>query len=218
VLLATLLALLMALPSAAQAPTPVTDPQSGFMAWHEMDHIPGEHIEGVLLYAQIPPVGGPHNPVWQDCGFYTQPIYSWHGVHSLEHGAVWITYDPALPADQVARLQPYVDLGHVIVSPYPGLTDPVVASAWGRQVRLTGVDDPRLEQFVTAYRISPENAPEPGAACEGGTTATLVPGDTLQTEPSIVSGTPDQVAAARSSQPPAPATDVDLRNAFNDRD
>ena len=39
------------------------------------------HVEGEVLYEQIPPVGGPHNNAWQNCGFYSEPIYNWHGVH-----------------------------------------------------------------------------------------------------------------------------------------
>jgi hypothetical protein len=43
----------------------------------------------------------------------------------------------------------------------------VVASAWGKQLRLEGADDPDLEQFVRAYQRGPQT-PEPGAACTGG--------------------------------------------------
>ena len=54
-----------------------------------------------------PPVGGAHNPTWQNCmgDVYAAPIANEHAVHSLEHGAVWITYQPGLPADQVDKLQ-----------------------------------------------------------------------------------------------------------------
>ena len=34
---------------------------------------------------------GEHNPVWQNCGFYNKPVRDESAVHSLEHGAVWIT-------------------------------------------------------------------------------------------------------------------------------
>ena len=59
---------------------------------------------------------------------------------------------------------------YIVLSPYPGIDAPVIASAWGEQVKLTGVDDPRLEQFVTKFWRS-SDAPEPGAACTGGVTA-----------------------------------------------
>ena len=127
------------------------------------------HVTTPVKYPQTPPVGGDHNPVWQNCGVYDKPIQNENGVHSLEHGAVWITYQPDLPADQVAKLtavakgQPYV-----LVSPYEGLPAPVVASAWGKQVQLTSASDPRLEQFIRQFEQGPQT-PEPGAACVGGT-------------------------------------------------
>ena len=128
----------------------------------------GQHTDGEVDYAQTPPAGGKHNPVWQNCGFYDEPITDENAVHSLEHGAVWITYSPDLPQDQVEQLR---DLAHsqthVLVSPYPNLPSPVVASAWGKQVSLQSADDPSLGRFVRAYRQGPQT-PEPGAVCTGG--------------------------------------------------
>lgn len=120
-------------------------------------------------YKQVPPVGGDHLSVWQNCGVYSSPIHDGNGVHSLEHGAVWITYQPSLAADQVATLaaaakgQPYV-----LVSPYANLPSPVVATAWGYQVKLPNASDPRLQEFIRTFEQGPQ-APEPGAACVGGT-------------------------------------------------
>jgi len=56
----------------------------------------------------------------------------------------------------------------VLASPYEGLDAPVVASAWGKQLRLRSVDDSELESFIRAYLQGPQT-PEPGAACTGGT-------------------------------------------------
>ena len=64
------------------------------------------------------------------------------------HGAVWITYRPDLPIDQVQTLEALADQGFILVSPYLTLEDPVVASSWGHQLRLESADDPRLEQFI----------------------------------------------------------------------
>jgi hypothetical protein len=126
------------------------------------------HQDGPVTYAQTPPVGGPHNPVWQNCGVYTEPIANENGVHSLEHGAVWITYQPELPADQVQELQRITrQSSYRLLSPYPGLPSPIVASAWGYQIKLDNPDDPRLMQFIQKYEQNPLG-PEPGAACSGG--------------------------------------------------
>jgi Protein of unknown function (DUF3105) len=127
------------------------------------------HVTTPVTYPQVPPVGGNHDPVWQNCGVYDQPIKNENGVHSLEHGAVWITYQPDLPADQVAKLADAAKgQSYVLVSPYDGLPAPVVVSAWGKQVQLTGASDPRLEQFIRTFEQGPQT-PEPGAACIGGT-------------------------------------------------
>jgi hypothetical protein len=132
----------------------------------------GDHTSSDVDYEQSPPAGGPHNPVWQNCGYYDQPIRDENAVHSLEHGAVWITYSPDLPQDQVTELQNIAQSrSYILVSPYPGLDSPVVASAWGKQVALDGASDPDLESFIKAYRIGPQT-PEPGAVCTGGTAAT----------------------------------------------
>jgi Protein of unknown function (DUF3105) len=134
----------------------------------------GRHTTGDVDYAQSPPVGGPHNPVWQNCGYYDKPVRDENAVHSLEHGAVWITYSPDLPQDQVDKLRDIAESqSYILVSPYPDLPSntPVVASAWGKQVSLDGADDPDLESFIQAYRQGPQT-PEPGAVCTGGTSAT----------------------------------------------
>ncbi len=133
-----------------------------------------DHTTETVSYAQTPPVGGDHNPTWLNCGVYTEPVTNELAVHSLEHGAVWVTYDPALAADQVARLEADLPDTYIVLSPYPGLPGPVVASAWGTQLVLTGVDDPRLAEFVKAYRQGPQT-PEPGAACTGGSAGDLPP-------------------------------------------
>ena len=128
-----------------------------------------EHVEGTVSYPQAPPVGGPHNPVWQNCGFYSSPVQNENAVHSMEHGAVWITYQPDLPSDQVEVLRKLAhDNTYVLVSPYPDLPSPVVASAWGKQLQLDSANDPRLEQFVSAFREGPQT-PESDSPCTNGT-------------------------------------------------
>jgi hypothetical protein len=111
-----------------------------------------EHAEGPIDYPQDPPVGGPHAEEWQSCGFYDEPVGNENAVHSLEHGAIWITYQPDLPADQVDILRDLAEQSdYILVSPYPDLPAPVVATAWGKQLRLDSADDPRLQQFIQAY-------------------------------------------------------------------
>jgi hypothetical protein len=127
----------------------------------------GDHTLRSVTYAQVPPHSGDHSPVWQRCGFYSEPVGSEHAVHSMEHGAVWITYLPDLPEDQVNVLHELARAqNHVVVSPFPGLPAPVVVSAWGWQEALDDVDGPQLDELVQAHRNS-DDAPEPGGSCDG---------------------------------------------------
>ena len=140
----------------------------------------GQHVAGPIVYAENPPIGGQHNVVWQNCGIYDAPIHNEHAVHSLEHGAVWITYRSDLPADQVQMLKGVASDDFMLLSPYTGLGSPVVASAWNHQIRLDGAADPRLRRFIDRYKNNPDTTPEFGAPCAGGTSATAT-ADTLQT-------------------------------------
>lgn len=128
-----------------------------------------DHVSGPVTYAQVPPVGGQHSGVWLNCGIYNDPVPNVNAVHDLEHGAVWVTYQPTLPAAQVSALRSLVASFHsyVDLSPYPGLPSPVTASAWGIQLKLDSASDPRLKQFIDTYRQGPQT-PEAGATCTGG--------------------------------------------------
>ncbi len=128
-----------------------------------------EHTAETVKYAQTPPVGGDHNDTPLNCGIYDQPVPSENAVHSLEHGAVWVTYQPDLPQTEVDKLQQLVrGHSHLLLSPYPDLPQPVVASGWGVQLQVPGADDPRLARFLKKYEQGPQT-PERGAVCSGGT-------------------------------------------------
>ncbi len=123
------------------------------------------HVEGLVDYEMTPPAAGPHNPTWLNCGIYEEEVPAEYVVHSLEHSAVWVTYDPEqVSGGDLDALRGEMPSSYIILSPFPGLDAPVVASAWGVQVALDGVDDPRLNEFIIKYRLS-EDAPEPGALC-----------------------------------------------------
>jgi Protein of unknown function (DUF3105) len=127
-----------------------------------------DHVSGAVSYPQTPPAGGQHSGVWQNCGVYSAPVANENAVHSLEHGAMWITYQPTLPADQLALVKAAVaGMPYALVSPYPGLPSPVVATVWGQQLKLPTAGDPRLKTFIDMFK-SGLRAPEPGGECTGG--------------------------------------------------
>lgn len=117
---------------------------------------------------ELPPVGGIHSGVWQNCGIYTEPIDSKNAIHSMEHGAVWVTYQPDLPAGEVETLQDVVrGERYVLLTPYPDLKSPVVLTAWGVQLELDSTGDARIPEFINRYQQGPQT-PELGATCQDG--------------------------------------------------
>jgi hypothetical protein len=133
------------------------------------------HTDNPVSYPdqkQVPPVGGEHNGNAESCQVYTQPIANEHAVHSLEHGAVWVTYNPdTLPAADVAKLKALVNGDpYRMMSPYPGLKSPISLQAWGEQLFVDKVTDSRIQRFLDLFTSGPQS-PERGSACQG-TTAT----------------------------------------------
>lgn len=127
-----------------------------------------DHVENPE-YEADPPSGGPHHPVWLNCGFYGTEVPNRHAVHTLEHGVVWFAHDPDLPEAGVEALRDLYESqpDRVVVSPYPGLDAPVVAVAWERRLEVDSADDPRLGEFLDTF-VNGAQAPEPRAACTGG--------------------------------------------------
>lgn len=124
-----------------------------------------DHVQGEVAYDENPPVGGKHAQVWAACNgnVYDQPVVKEQGVHALEHGAVWITYQPSLSTDQIEALKKKVR-GYTLMSPLAEQDAPVILTAWNNQLRLQSADDPRIDQFLGKFRQGPQT-PEPGATC-----------------------------------------------------
>lgn len=132
--------------------------------------VAGNQHDGTLsiAYEALPPYGGVHNPAWQNCGVYDEPIPPENAIHSLEHGAVWITYQTDLPAEDVEYLREFArGQSHMIVSPYPNQESTVVLTAWGLQLEVDELPDDRIERFVRRYQQGPQT-PERGATCSQG--------------------------------------------------
>jgi hypothetical protein len=126
-----------------------------------------DHVEGTVQYEQTPPAGGPHNAVWLNCGIYTEPQTNENAVHSLEHGAVWVTYDPeVVSGEELDTLRAQLPSSYVILSPYEGMDTPIALSAWNAQLKLDSASDERIPTFFEEYWRS-QNVPEPNAICSG---------------------------------------------------
>ncbi len=128
-----------------------------------------DHVKVVpTATGDLPPVFGAHLAPWQNCGIYDQPVELGSALHSMEHGAVWLTYRPELPKEQVTELQNLVrGHGYVLMSPYLPQKSDVVLTAWGIQLVIDSVPDERVARFIAFYENGPQNY-EPGAPCSGG--------------------------------------------------
>jgi hypothetical protein len=132
------------------------------------NHVDPTPVDYKALYGMDPPAGGNHWAEWLNCGVYDQPQQNERAVHDMEHGAVWITYDPSKVTEaQVTAMVAKLPSTYLTVSPYPNLPAPVVASAWGAQVKLKNTTDARIASFVKLFWRSAD-APEPTSPCTGG--------------------------------------------------
>ncbi|MFI8092535.1 DUF3105 domain-containing protein [Streptomyces sp. NPDC086080] len=128
------------------------------------------HVTKAVDYPVAPPVGGDHNPAWMNCNgdVYTDEINDTNAVHSLEHGAVWVTYNAdAEKADVDALAAKVKKTPYTLMSPVDGQKEPLLLTAWGHQRAVTGADDPAVDTFLEKF-VQGEQTPEPGAACTNG--------------------------------------------------
>jgi hypothetical protein len=127
------------------------------------------HVVGTATYDTSPPIGGNHSSLWANCTgtVYSAPIANENAVHMLEHGAVWITYNPDTikPGDLNTLKQDVQGIDRLALSPYPGLKTPISLQAWGYQLFVQRASDPRVGQFIDALKDNPATTPELGVSC-----------------------------------------------------
>ncbi|MBT2380169.1 DUF3105 domain-containing protein [Streptomyces sp. ISL-111] len=145
---------------------------AGLKSWNAAE-LGRDHTAGDVDYPMTPPVGGDHNPSWLDCDgdVYEKAVPDVNAVHSLEHGAVWVTYNTEAADADVTKLAERVrNTPFTLMSPYAEQEGAIVLSAWGKQVTVDRAEDRRVDQFLAQYVQGPQT-PEPGAPCTGGSAA-----------------------------------------------
>jgi hypothetical protein len=123
-----------------------------------------------VAYDHSPPFGGPHDATWAACNgvVYATPVRNENMVHSLEHGAVWIAYNPEkITGSALQSLRDRVQgANYLMLSPYPGLDAPISLQSWGHQLKVTDPADKRIDHFIQALRLNQYTYPEIGASCD----------------------------------------------------
>ena len=127
----------------------------------------GSHVgSSTLGYdSDDPPTLGPHTSGVVEAGFYDETRSFGPILHSLEHGAVVIYYDPeAISDDARESLQAFASQHtgtwrSVIVMPHPGETDTAYElTAWGHRVGMNEYDARVVQAFASEYiGRGPEN-------------------------------------------------------------
>ncbi|MDQ1034314.1 hypothetical protein QFZ75_000730 [Streptomyces sp. V3I8] len=147
-------------------------PVEGEKSW-DAKKLTQNHVTKSVSYPMNPPVGGDHDQAWMTCdgSVYKEAIRNENAVHSLEHGAVWITYnDDASDADVKTLADKVGRTPYTLMSPVKDQAGALMLSAWGKQLTVEKASDPRVQQFLTKYVQGPQT-PEPGAACTNGVDA-----------------------------------------------
>ncbi len=105
-------------------------------------------------YHTSPPTSGNHLPTRAPYGFSPTPLAPEAVVHNMEHGAVVIWYQPGdvALADQVDDLTRQLGDECLVATPYADMEEVVVATAWGRILRLGIFDAAAITEFADAYR------------------------------------------------------------------
>lgn len=144
-------------------------PVKGEKTW-DAKKLGRNHVTKKVDYPMTPAAGGDHSQAWANCqgDVYDKPLGEENAVHSLEHGAVWITYNDKASAGDIKKLgQKVSTTPYTLMSPVKEQKGALTLTAWGRQLTVTKASDPRVEQFLGKY-VQGEQTPEPGAACTGG--------------------------------------------------
>ena len=134
-----------------------TEPSSG-----------NQHVEegSELNFSKTPPTGGTHYGSTVNAGFYEEPQPYGSLVHSLEHGAVVVYYDPAqltpeAEEDLRAYAQTYTGTWQSFIAVPNPKEDPEAAyvlTAWEKRLTMDEYDPNVVRQFTGEYLgRGPEN-------------------------------------------------------------
>ena len=148
---------------AAQIAAPTSDPDIETFPSEGQEHV---DVGTTVTYLTDPPTSGAHYPSPQDGGYFETAIAAGYLVHSLEHGAVVIYYNPATVTDPqkdslkaLAAAHPGI-YSQVVCVPRSDALYPIILTAWTHRLRLAAYDQSRIDGFIALYLgQGPESAP-----------------------------------------------------------
>lgn len=115
-----------------------------------------------------PPTSGDHSqPV--DKGAYSQELPDVNTIHNLEHGYIYVSYQPGLTQEEVSKLEalffdpfsnPDFVPSKVIMAPRTANTSPIILSSWQRSKKFEAIDE---QAMIDYYLANVNKSPEPTA-------------------------------------------------------
>ena len=114
------------------------------------------HTEQPVDYEETPPVIGQHSGTPAPCGIHGQQLVDEEYVHSLEHGAVAVLYDPTqVDANTVTTIEDIVGSyeDHTISAPYEGMDQgkPIYVTSWGKRMALDSLDEGAVREYIDTF-------------------------------------------------------------------
>lgn len=124
--------------------------------------VSGGHVpDGTEVpYGTNPPTGGEHYNKTAHAGIFDKAPADGNLVHSLEHGAVILWYNPKqLSKDQLTQLKNTYNKvsGISIMTPRDNMDTPVALSSWGRLLKLKTIDEKQIKAF---FELNMDRGPE----------------------------------------------------------
>lgn len=115
-----------------------------------------------------PPTSGDHSQAlpWQE---YTQEIPDINAIHNMEHGGIYVSYQPSLPAAEIQKLrelffEPFsrdkFSPTKVIMAPRAANDSPIIMSSWARTQKFQSFDAEKMSRY---YLGNVGKSPEPTA-------------------------------------------------------
>lgn len=116
-----------------------------------------EHVNSKEYGGDQPPTSGSHaSPLtW---GVYDTEVRDDQAIHNMEHGGVYVSYQPNLPKDQIKELTsllsaPFSDSKFqpkkIVLAPRVKNKYPIELSSWRRSEALTSYDQQKIEDYIT---------------------------------------------------------------------
>lgn len=135
----------------------------------EMPYEGANHVEEgkKITYQSNPPTSGSHWPDPLLDGVYEKEKPDEALVHSLEHGRIWISYQPSLPQSAIDQLKRIASEQKLVIITMRSRNDTQIAlAAWQRldafNLEDGGIlDEKRILDFIARYRDKgPEHVPQ----------------------------------------------------------